>query len=153
MEAILCLEFWHYHSEKNTAIMPTHVKTQNILYDEKNHNLYIRLREISHTIYVAQVGCSIFHRARFHPSITYEHVLLQRESLIEFLSLTWNPIWHAIIGWIWYECCYALFWYAILIRFDIDIFMPSFEMPFLSGFILMLLCPILRYNSWRCHSC
>jgi hypothetical protein len=31
--------------------------------------------------------------------------------------------------------------------------MPSFEMPFLSGFILMLLCPILRYNSWRCHSC
>ena len=68
--------------------MPTHVKTQNILYDEKNHNLYIRLREISHTIYVAQVVCSICHRARFHLSITYEHALLQRERLIEFLSLT-----------------------------------------------------------------
>ena len=78
--------------------MPTHVKTQNILYDEKNHNLYIRFREISHTIYVAQIGCSIFNRARFHLSITYEHVHLQRESLIEFLSLTCNPIWHAIIG-------------------------------------------------------
>ena len=48
--------------------------------------------------------------------------------------------------------CYALFWYAIFIRFDIDIFMPSFEMPFLSGFILMLLCLILRYHSFRCHS-
>jgi hypothetical protein len=38
-----------------------------------------------------QFGGSIFHRARLHPPITYEHVLLQRENLIEFLSLTSNP--------------------------------------------------------------
>ena len=135
-----------------------------------------------HTIYVVEVGCFIFHRARFHPPITYEHVLLQRENLIEFLSLTWNPnlmnliwmfvcpllIWHSCQVWYW--CVYALFWYVILVRFDIDIFMPSFEMPFfsgfmfnvfipyfempfLSGFLLMMLCTILIYHSWRCHCC
>ena len=49
---------------------------------------------------------------------------------------------------VWYWCLYALFWDAILIRFDIDVFMPSFEMPFLSDFILMSLYPVLR-----CHSC
>jgi len=42
---------------------------------------------------------------------------------------------------------YDLFWDAILVRFDIDVFMPSFEMPFFSGLILMSLCPILRWHS------
>jgi hypothetical protein len=35
-----------------------------------------------------------------------------------------------------------------LTRFDIDFFMPSCVMPFLRGFILMSLCPLVI-----CHSC
>ena len=49
---------------------------------------------------------------------------------------------------VWYWCLYDLFWDAILVRFDIDIFIPSFEMSLLSDLILMSLCPLLR-----CHSC
>ena len=49
---------------------------------------------------------------------------------------------------VWYWCVYALLWDAILVRFDIDVFMTSFEMPFLLGLILISLCPLLR-----CHSC
>jgi hypothetical protein len=139
------------------------------------------LRKILHTIYVVEVGCFIFHRARFHQPITYEHVLLQRENLIEFLSLTWNPnlmnliwmfvcpllIWHSCQVWywcvyalfwchsckVWYWYLYALFWNAILFRFYVNVFIPYFEMSFLSGFLLMMLCTILIYHSWRCHCC
>ena len=53
---------------------------------------------------------------------------------------------------VWYWYLYALFWDAILVRFYVNVFIPYFEMPFLSGFILMLLCLILRYHSFRCHS-
>jgi hypothetical protein len=34
-----------------------------------------------------------------------------------------------------------------------NVFIPYFEMPFLSGFLLMMLCTILIYHSWRCHCC
>jgi hypothetical protein len=50
---------------------------------------------------------------------------------------------------VWYWCVYALFWDAILVMFDIDVFMTSFEMPFLSGLILMSVCPVLRYHSYQ----
>jgi hypothetical protein len=55
--------------------------------------------------------------------------------------------WHYCQVWYWY--LYALFWEVILVRFDINVCMPSFEMPFLSGLILMCLCPLLRCNF--CH--
>ena len=51
------------------------------LLDGKGDNLYLRTR--SHTINVAQVGCSIFHLAKFDQTMTHQHVLSQRESLIE----------------------------------------------------------------------
>ena len=41
-----------------------------VLFDWKDHNLYLRLRPLSHTIYAAE----------FEQTITHQHVLLRRES-------------------------------------------------------------------------
>ena len=49
----------------------------------KGDNLYLHLRARSHTINVAQVGCSIFHLAKFDQTMTHQHVLSRRESLID----------------------------------------------------------------------
>jgi hypothetical protein len=68
----------------NANILPTHVKTHNTLWlpwiisimiwqviqykcssTEKGGSLWLCFREMSHTIYVTQVGCSICHPAKF----------------------------------------------------------------------------------------
>ena len=58
--------------------------TNTIVYfDDKGGNLYLRLLAKLHTIYVQQVGCSIFHHAKFEQTITHQHALLRQENLID----------------------------------------------------------------------
>ena len=54
-------------------------------FDEKSFN---RLRTRSHTMYVLQVDCSIFHPAKFGQPITHQHVLLWRKSLTGGTAVT-----------------------------------------------------------------
>jgi hypothetical protein len=61
-----------------------------VQFDEKGDNLCLRLWARSYRIYVMQVGCSIFHfhPAKFEHTITRQHVLFQREPLIEGTAVT-----------------------------------------------------------------
>ena len=102
MEARMCFEFYNmgyrilvFYPErlqgiKFANILPTHVKTQNTFWlpliililicltvqiryytlMRKDSNLYLRLQTMLYTIYAA----------KFEQTITYQHVLLRRES-------------------------------------------------------------------------
>jgi len=46
-----------------------------VQFDGKGGDLYLCLRARSHTICVAQVGCSIFQAAKFEQTVIHQHVL------------------------------------------------------------------------------
>jgi len=57
-------------------------------FDEKTGTLYLLLRARSQTIYAAQVSCPIVHPAKVEQTITRQHGLLRRESLIDGVFVT-----------------------------------------------------------------
>ena len=66
-------------------------------FDGKWGNLCLRLHARSHTIYVMQVGCSIFQPAKIKQTITHQHVLLRQESLTDGTAVTIILCLHILI--------------------------------------------------------
>ena len=104
---------------------------------------------------------------RFYINVVMAHFeiqFLEMPFLLGFILMFYALFWDAILVrfyinvlcsilrchscQVWYWCVYSHLWDDIIARYDIDIFMPSFERSFLSGLILMFVCPLLR-----CHSC
>ena len=74
-------------------------------FDEKCGNLCLRLHARRYTIYIAQIGRSIFHPSKFEQTITHQHMLLRSESVIDGTAV-------AII-----LCLHVLITHHILINF------------------------------------
>ena len=69
-----------------------------VQFDGKDGNLYLCLRARSHIIYLPQGGCSIFQPAKFKQTITRQHVLLRRETLIDGRAVTIILCLHVLIA-------------------------------------------------------
>ena len=84
-------------------------------FDEKGNDLCLRLWARSCTIYVIQIGCSIFYPAKFKQTITPQHVLLQQSSLIGGTAVTIILCFHIFIN----------FWICRLFSVNIDVLITS----------------------------